>query len=149
MTPESRSRISFYDRLFPTDILRRMNSVFIFPAYLNRLFYFCVMPKKWGQPVSWIVLVSFIVLLLPKSLWHDCSHAAHTKTEHCGKHSKHIEQGVEKCTACDLHIPLLSNPTNHLAAGVHVPVVTIDCMVVETPLAFFSESLFLRGPPTV
>jgi hypothetical protein len=122
---------------------------FIFPARLNPLFYFCVMPKKWGQPVSWIVLVSFIILLLPKSLWHDCSHAAHTKTEHCGKHSKHIEQSVEKCAACDLHIPLLSNPADRLAVNVHTPVIATSCTSVEGPLAAVSESIFLRGPPTV
>lgn len=107
------------------------------------------MPKTWGKPVSWIVLVSFIALLLPKSLWHDCSHPEHTKTEHCGKHPKHIEKGVEKCYACDLHIPLLSNPSDYLSVPLNGPFVANTFAMTEIPAASGQESIFLRGPPAV
>lgn len=68
------------------------------------------MSRRQKKGISLIVLVSFVALLLPKSLWHDCSHE-HAKTEHSSNTSKTvIDQGVEKCYACDLHLPLLSNP---------------------------------------
>jgi hypothetical protein len=106
------------------------------------------MSRRWKKSVSLIVLVSFVALLLPKSLWHDCSHRQHTASEHSNKTSKHaIEQGVEKCYACDLHIPLLSNPVEGTQAVVHAFVADQISTRPVTAVFGIVEIQTLRGPP--
>ncbi|MES2554873.1 MAG: hypothetical protein V4604_01920 [Bacteroidota bacterium] len=106
------------------------------------------MSKKWCKSIVYVVLVSFIALLMPKALWHDCNHQDHqlAKKEHLpGKTS--VDQAVEKCAACDLHIPLLSNPVQQLSTtskslNSSKPVAVIVAVTHAFPL---TESL--RGPP--
>lgn len=109
--------------------------------------YICVMSKKWARSFSIIVLVSFVALLLPKSLWHDCSHLAHSATEK-GTHSKAaIDQGIEKCYACDLHIPLLSNPLAH-QPSIEKTVVQQSSNAIPQVVPFgIVSTTSLRGPP--
>jgi hypothetical protein len=106
------------------------------------------MSKKWCKSIVYVVLVSFIALLMPKALWHDCNHQDHqlSKKEHLpGKAS--VEQGVEKCAACDLHIPLLSNPIQQTsAANYAISSVELFPVFLAVTHAFpLTESL--RGPP--
>lgn len=106
------------------------------------------MSRRWKKSVSLIVLVSFVALLLPKSLWHDCSHQQHTATEHTGKTSKHaIEQGAGKCYACDLHIPLLSNPIEGPQAIARTFVADLIITTPVTAVFGIVEIQTLRGPP--
>jgi len=106
------------------------------------------MSKKQSRSIVWILVVSFFLLLLPKSLWHDCSHRDHFKTEKDAQHSKRaFVQGIEKCYACDLHIPLLFNSDAHFS-NQQKP---IDCQLVslhaEVTVLDAPHSFSLRGPP--
>lgn len=106
------------------------------------------MSKKWGKSISWILVVSFLMLLVPKSFWHDCSHQNHFKTEKNTHHSKQaFEQGVEKCYVCDLHIPLLFNPENGRVNNSNLFDDHLTNLLPESPLVNVSLSLSLRGPP--
>jgi hypothetical protein len=105
------------------------------------------MSRSWKKSVSLIVLVSFVAVLLPKSLWHDCSHQQHT-TAHSNKTSKHsIVQGFEKCSACDLHVPLLSNPVESTQTLLRA--FAADLIITTPGTAVFGivEIQTLRGPP--
>lgn len=106
------------------------------------------MSKKWCKSIVYVVLVSFIALLIPKALWHDCNHQDHqlTKKEHLpGKAS--VDQGIEKCAVCDLHVPLLSNPIQQTSAtGSAIASAELSAISKDVTHAFpFTESL--RGPP--
>ena len=113
-------------------------------------FYICCMSRRWRSYLSLVVLVSFVALLVPKSVWHDCHE--HAQFSHVDKHQHSgtsIQQGYEKCAVCDLHIPLLSNPVN--AAGVSLTksvAKTIGLLSVD-PVCFVPLQHYLRGPPAL
>ncbi|HLP54484.1 MAG TPA: hypothetical protein VK151_05620 [Fluviicola sp.] len=107
------------------------------------------MSKKWCKRIVYVVLVSFIALLMPKALWHDCSHLDHqlVKKEHVpGKTS--VEQAVEKCAACDLHIPLLSNPVRQASTAVSTYTSGKPFTVIVAVTHAFPLTESLRGPPS-
>jgi hypothetical protein len=108
------------------------------------------MSKKWIRSVSTLVLISFLALLLPKSLWHDCSHSDHLKTEQKDTKPKlSFNQGTEKCMVCDLHIPLLSNPVNSMELA-QKPVSLKEKVYFHGSAVFgacYTEPL--RGPPAM
>jgi hypothetical protein len=106
------------------------------------------MSKKWCKSIVYVVLVSFIALLMPKALWHDCNHQGHqlTKKEHLPSKTS-IEQGVEKCIACDLHVPLLSNPIQHVSSAISVAG-SVEIFALQSNLTYsFPLTESLRGPP--
>lgn len=106
------------------------------------------MTKKWCKSIVYVVLVSFIALLMPKALWHDCNHQGHqlTKKEHLpGKTS--VDQEIEKCAACDLHIPLLSNPIQHTSTADKAIGSSEQFTVVVSVTRAFPLTESLRGPP--
>lgn len=108
------------------------------------------MSKKSVRSVSILVLISFLALLLPKSLWHDCSHSDHLKTEQKGtKSGLSFSQGVEKCAVCDLHVPLLSNPLERMElAQNHISLKEKVCFRGSAVFgACYAEPL--RGPPAM
>jgi len=106
------------------------------------------MSKRYSKSLAFIVLVSFLALLTPKSLWHDCSHGSHIVQEHSSKTGKHsIQQGYEKCQVCDLHIPLLSSPlTESRIASGRFRQLKITARVQSLPVSAVHHQL-LRGPP--
>lgn len=106
------------------------------------------MSKKWCKSIVYVVLVSFIALLLPKALWHDCNHQDHqlAKKEHLpGKTS--IDQEIEKCVACDLHVPLLSNPIQHASTADKAIGSSEQFTVILAVTHAFPLTESLRGPP--
>jgi len=107
------------------------------------------MSKRYNKSLAFIVLVSFLALLTPKSIWHDCSHGTHSEQEHASqKTSKHsIHQGYEKCYVCDLHIPLLSAPLSEsrIAFGQFVRLQVTA--TIHSPLLAAIHCQLLRGPP--
>jgi hypothetical protein len=115
---------------------------------MPEIIYFCGMPVKWRKSIAIFVLFSFIALLT-KALWHDCTHREHLKTPHSSEKSNHsFEQGAEKCYACDLHIPLLSNPVSaqHPFAQFFV---SGKIVIVSNAGQFgIVEIETLRGPPS-
>ncbi|ASS48785.1 MAG: hypothetical protein A3D31_06420 [Candidatus Fluviicola riflensis] len=105
------------------------------------------MSKKWCKLIVYVVLVSFIALLMPKALWHDCNHQDHqlAKKEHLP--GKSIDQGVEKCAVCDLHIPLLSNPVQQLSTAGKTLNSAEPFTVIVAVTHAFPLTKSLRGPP--
>lgn len=108
------------------------------------------MSRKWNKSFSWVILVSFILLLLPKSLVHDCNHGNHTQSkEHPVGSKTTIQQDVEKCAICDLHIPLLTTPLENHTAGIRYFIEKIAVSAPETPLFASTFVRTLRGPPSL
>ena len=55
---------------------------------------------------SIFLLVSFTLVLTPKTWWHHCTHTAHhSKTEHAHEHT--ID---EDCPVCDLSLSVFTKP---------------------------------------
>jgi|GEM_PF-2770763 len=111
------------------------------------------MSKRYHKSLAFIVLVSFLALLTPKSLWHDHSHGAHFSTvskKDPASHSKHsFDQGIEKCSICDLHIPLLSTPLSEVRIAFYQLFETEFALISATPELTATHSHFLRGPPAL
>jgi hypothetical protein len=107
------------------------------------------MSQKRIRTVSTLVLISFLALLLPKSLWHDCSHSDHVKTEKGTQSGLSFSQGTEKCAVCDLHIPLLSNPVGSMELAQKY--VSLKEKVYFRGSAVFGACYAkpLRGPPAM
>lgn len=106
------------------------------------------MSKKWCRSIVYVVLLSFMALLMPKALWHDCTHQDHqlAKKEHLpGK--TNVDQEAEKCAACDLHIPLLSNPVQQ-SSTTGTSLTSPEPVAVTTAVTYaFPLTESLRGPP--
>lgn len=106
------------------------------------------MSKQYNRALAFIVLISFLALLTPKSIWHDCSHEKHAVGEQASKTTKRsFQQGYEKCQVCDLHIPLSSAPLAAFRITFHhISDVRIPAEVLQPDFSDIN-SLPLRGPP--
>lgn len=105
------------------------------------------MLKIKNRLLAVVMLLSFTALLVPKTWWHDCDHSIQHAREKSSGPEKQINQGVEKCAACDLHLPLLSEPEQALT-------LTFVAVDFQPLVATFKGSLHAfqltdhsRGPP--
>lgn len=93
---------------------------------------------------SIILLVSFTLVLTPKTWWHHCKHTVHhSKTEHTHEHT--ID---DDCPVCDLSISVFTKPTPlFLQTFDNAPFVHDD-----SPQSIIFQSLKanqqLRAPPS-
>lgn len=97
--------------------------------------------------ISCFLLIGFLGFLVPINNWHELAH------KHSSKHTKShtdgltFKQGVEKCTFCDLQLPLLYHETVSIEVNwkTSFDFLFIDYTSCELPVK--DTSLSLRGPP--
>ncbi len=62
--------------------------------------------KRW---TSYFLLLSFLVVLSPRSIWHDCKSDSHSHyTSSKDKSKVHFEQ--KNCFACDYDLGFIDQP---------------------------------------
>ena len=96
--------------------------------------------KTW----IFIVLLSFIGLILPKDLWHQCE-SMHLDESHQDHNSTHFSKDTS-CKICDFHFfPSIENPFTQFAfTKISHP--KLELLVNEFNLEI-KLNTFLRGPP--
>jgi hypothetical protein len=102
--------------------------------------------KIW---IAYSLLLSFFVLVTPRTLWHECEHTTHShSTNSKDPHSlNHIEK--KSCFACDFDLGFVDQPGSVLSfafekffpKSIEKPFIT----AYKTELPHFSE----RGPPRI
>jgi hypothetical protein len=91
------------------------------------------------------LLISFLVLLTPRTVWHECKH--HDLEHHHASNEQTFDQN--DCFACDFDLGIISQPT--FIRFIFDKVVYVD--QTYTAFSFFTKDKFQqfshRGPPTV
>ncbi|MDD2982378.1 MAG: hypothetical protein PHQ74_03230 [Crocinitomicaceae bacterium] len=96
--------------------------------------------KRW----IYVVLLSFIGLIIPKELWHDCEEM-HQVFNHQDHQSAHFEKDTS-CAICFFHFyPAVENEVSvyHFSKTIHP---TFELLVDEFNI-IAKENISLRGPP--
>jgi hypothetical protein len=104
--------------------------------------------------LSYALLISFVVLLTPRDLWHDCKHEAHhheelTSLHDDQGHDSETELAEDDCFACDFDLGVISSPVQasfNFDKVVYPNKVVIGVLRIDlnTPFVFS-----LRGPPQI
>lgn len=105
------------------------------------------MLKQRNRLFAIVLLLSFTALVLPKSWWHDCSHGIQHSSVKKTEHGKQIKQGIEKCAACDLQMPLLHQPEQPLVIALLPLEFTKHVVAFEGALHAIQLPSHSRGPP--
>jgi hypothetical protein len=94
--------------------------------------------------ISYSLLLSFFVLLTPRTAWHECEHDEHHQNVHQSSET-HVEQ--DDCFACDFDLGFISQPiaTVFFFEKTHFPKNIAPSTTVLYLVSNYSFSR--RGPP--
>ncbi len=104
---------------------------------------------KFRVWITYSLLVSFFVLVTPRTLWHNCEHPVHSHvTKNDDPHSvNHLEK--KSCFACDFDLGLADQPTqivSFFTPKKHVNRTNeLISSIENSAFTLFNK----RGPPTV
>lgn len=108
------------------------------------------------QLLTYLLLLSFVVLLTPRSLWHDCDHDhdehnhdfveySSIDNDHDGSHHEPVME--EDCIACDFDLGYFTKHNSQFYSIIE----RVHCENTDRILARLSDekghTVNLRGPP--
>jgi hypothetical protein len=102
--------------------------------------------RDFKRSFAWLALLSFMLMVTPKSLLHDCEHQHADRTEKSGKHAG-FSRGIDKCAVCDLQVPQLFSPQQQLSFHFGKIDLPEYAAAYEPASIAFSRLFRLRGPP--
>ena len=101
--------------------------------------------KKW---IVYSLLLSFFVLLTPRTIWHDCDQDSHS---HISKndHLEHDFKFKGKCYACDFSIDFMEIHDFQIYHFKSQPIALNQVHFESFKHAVLFRSFSHRGPPIV
>jgi len=100
---------------------------------------------------SWIVsflLLSFVVLVTPRALWHDCAHEVDA-SHHQKSSGFTFEKKVSTCDFCDYDLSLSEEPLSFLRIKQRITFLEKPTFYKSLYVQYFVNQELRRGPPTI
>ena len=100
---------------------------------------------------SWIVsflLLSFVVLVTPRALWHDCAHEVDA-SHHQKSSGFTFEKKVSTCDFCDYDLSLSEEPLSFLRIKHRITFLEKSTFYKSLYVQYFVNQELRRGPPTI
>ena len=100
---------------------------------------------------SWIVsflLLSFVVLVTPRTLWHDCAHEVDA-SHHQKSSGFTFEKKVSTCDFCDYDLSLSEEPLSFLRIKHRITFLEKSTFYKSLYVQYFVNQELRRGPPTI
>jgi len=100
---------------------------------------------------SWIasfLLLSFVVLLTPRSLWHDCTHEVEV-SNHQKSSGFTFDKKVSTCDFCDYDLSLSEEPYQVLSIKQQISFVEKPSSLSSIYIPYFDNQELRRGPPAL
>ena len=100
---------------------------------------------------SWIVsflLLSFVVLVTPRALWHDCAHEVDA-SHHQKSSGFTFEKKVSTCDFCDYDLSLSEEPLSFLRIKHRITFLEKPTFYKSLYVQYFVNQELRRGPPTI
>ena len=101
---------------------------------------------------KWIVdslLLSFFVLLTPRTLWHHCDENSHSHASELKKNTSNTLSFKTKCIACDYDIDFMEFTSINLCHFKQKPSEKLSKQLYSCFLDSDFSSFSHRGPPTI
>jgi hypothetical protein len=100
---------------------------------------------------SWIVsflLLSFVVLVTPRTLWHDCAHEVES-SNHQKSSGFTFDKKVSTCDFCDYDLSLSEEPLSFLRIKQRITFLEKPTFYKSLYVQHFVNQELRRGPPTI
>lgn len=100
---------------------------------------------------SWIVsflLLSFVVLVTPRTFLHDCAHEVEAST-HQKSSGFTFEKKVSTCDFCDYDLSLSEEPLSFLRIKHRITFLEKPTFYKTLYVQYFVHQELRRGPPTI
>ena len=100
---------------------------------------------------SWIVsflLLSFVVLVTPRALWHDCAHEVDA-SHHQKSSGFTFEKKVSTCDFCDYDLSLSEEPLSFLRIKQRITFLEKPTFYKSLYVQYSVNQELRRGPPTI
>ncbi len=99
--------------------------------------------QRW---ISYSLLLSFFVVLTPRSLWHDCDTETHSHYSTSNEKSKvHFEQ--KDCFACDYDLGFIDQPKYFQISFPKIQFHKYNQLLKAQYIASKFDFFLKRGPP--
>jgi hypothetical protein len=100
---------------------------------------------------SWIVsflLLSFVVLVTPRALWHDCAHEVDA-SHHQKSSGFTFDKKVSTCDFCDYDLSLSEEPLSFFRIKHRITFLEKPTFYKSLYVQHFVNQELRRGPPTI
>ena len=101
--------------------------------------------KFW---IASFLLLSFVVLVTPRTLWHDCTHEVEAaKPQKFSGFT--FEKKVSTCDFCDYDLSLSEEPLSFLRVKHRITILEKSRIYKSLYVQYFVNQELRRGPPTI
>ncbi len=101
--------------------------------------------KSW---IASILLLSFVVLFTPRTLWHTCAHELEASN-----HQKHtgytVDKKVSTCDFCEYDLSLSEEPLSFFRFKQRIIFTVKPTFYKAFYVQYFVNQELRRGPPTI
>jgi hypothetical protein len=100
---------------------------------------------------SWIVsflLLSFVVLVTPRTLWHDCAHEVDA-SHHQKSSGFTFKKKVSTCDFCEYDLSLSEEPLSFFRFKQRIIFTVKPTFYKALYVQYFVNQELRRGPPTI
>jgi len=102
--------------------------------------------KSW---IATFLLLSFVVLLTPRSLWHNCAHESALTYHHRKSVGLSFEKKVPNCDFCDYTLSLAEEALSFLRIRKRIAFSENQINFSSLYVQCFDNQELRRGPPVM
>jgi hypothetical protein len=101
--------------------------------------------KSW---IATILLLSFVVLITPRSLWHSCAHDL--VSFHQQKSEGFVfEKKIPACDFCNYSLSLATEPLSFIGFQRQISFYEKPVVITSISIQYFDNQELRRGPPAM
>jgi len=102
--------------------------------------------KSW---IATFLLLSFVVLFTPRSLWHSCAHDLVASSHQQKSEGFVFEKKIPACDFCDYSLSLATEPLSFLGIHRQISFYEKPVVITTTSIQYFDNQELRRGPPAM